>query len=91
MKLGKVTGTVTATAKNSGLVGLKLLLVDVVDGKGKVLQAAQVAADTCGAGIGDTVMIVSGSAARMPASTAGLPIDNSIIAIVDTVSTAKSS
>ena len=86
MQLAKVTGTVTATAKDARLAGHKLLVADLVDGAGKVLMPAQVAVDTVGAGAGDTVIVSSGSAARMAAGLSTLPVDLSIIAIVDRVS-----
>lgn len=89
MKLAKVTGTVTATLKDAQLTGKPLLLADVIDGTGKVLERATVAADTVGAGIGDTVLLTQGSAARMPAGSASAPIDATIIAIVETVTLAK--
>lgn len=89
MKLARVTGTVTATAKDAQLVGLTLLLTDVIDGKGKVIDPACVAADTCGAGVGDMVLIVQGSGARLPAQTTGVPLDATIIAVVDSVTLAK--
>ncbi|HCW84084.1 MAG TPA: ethanolamine utilization protein EutN, partial [Rhodobacteraceae bacterium] len=38
------------------------------------------------AGVGDRVLTATGSAARMPAGTAGAPIDASIIAIVEHIS-----
>ena len=85
MKLARVTGTVTATAKDAQLTGLKLLVCDVVDGKGKLLEAAVVAADTVGAGVGEQVLIASGSAARLPVQTTGVPVDAVITAIVDRV------
>lgn len=85
MQLAKVTGTVTATAKDERLVGLKLLLADIVDGKGKVLRPACVAVDSCGAGVGDTVLVTAGSAARMPAGLATVPIDLTTVAVVDRV------
>lgn len=85
MKLGRVTGTVTATAKDARLTGLKLLVCDIVDGSGKALEPAQVAADTVGAGTGDHVLIATGSAARLPAQTTGAPVDAVIIAVVDRV------
>ena len=44
------------------LIGSKLLLVDVVDASGNILQAALVAVDTVGAGVGDQVLLVQGSA-----------------------------
>lgn len=85
MKLARVTGTVTATAKSPQLSGLPMLLCDVVDGKGKVLEPACVAVDTVGAGVGDQVVVTLGSAARMPAQTTGAPVDAVIIGIVDQV------
>lgn len=87
MQLGKVTGTVTATAKAPPLTGQKLLLLDLVDAGGTVQAPSLVAADTVGAGVGDTVLVTSGSAARMAGNLASAPIDLSIIAVVDRVST----
>ena len=87
MQLARVTGTVTATAKDDRLVGLTLLLADITDATGKVVTPAQVATDTCGAGIGDLVVVAQGSAARMPPGLASVPVDLSVIAIVDRVST----
>lgn len=86
MQLGKITGTVTATAKAERLTGLKLLLVDLVDGKGKVLTPACVAPDTVGAGVGDLVLLTGGSAARMAPGLSSAPVDLAIIAVVDRVS-----
>jgi len=85
MKLAMITGTATATIKDAALSGKALLIADVVDGKGKVLEAAIVAADTVGAGVGDTVLVATGSAARLPASMASAPIDATVIAIVEHV------
>lgn len=85
MKLARVTGTVTATIKDASLSGKPLLIVDVVDGKGKVLEPALVAADTVGAGVGDRVLIATGSAARLPAGLAVAPVDATVIAIVEHV------
>ena len=90
MRLARVTGTVTATAKPDSLGGCTLLLLDIVDGSdGKrkaSLQSGVVGVDTCGAGKGDLVIIAEGSAARLSANTSGAPIDCAVIAIVDTVS-----
>ena len=86
MRLARITGTATATLKDAGLAGKALLIADVVDGNGTVLDAAIVAVDTVGAGVGDTVLIVTGSAARLPTGSAGAPIDANIIAIVEQIS-----
>jgi len=91
MRLATVTGTVTATAKDAQLTGFKLLVTDIVDASGTVLEAAVIAVDTCGAGVGDRVLITQGSAARLPAGSAGVPVDASIIAVVDQITLSKTS
>ena len=85
MHLGRVTGSVTATVKAEPLTGHKLLVVDLVDAQGTVITPACVAPDTVGAGVGDTVLVTQGSAARMAAGLSTTPIDLAIIAIVDRI------
>ena len=53
----------------------KLLLVDLIDGAGKVAVPAFVVVDACGAGVGDQVLITFNDAARMPSGAAGSPTD----------------
>ena len=85
MKIARVTGLVTATVKESQLSGRKLLVVDIVDGAGKVQEAAVAATDTCGAGPGDMVLVAMGSAARLPGQTSGIATDATIVAIIDEI------
>ena len=85
MKIARVIGTATATVKADGLAGLKLLIVDVEDAHGKVLDPSRVAVDTVGAGRGDLCLMVEGSAARIPSAVAGVAIDAALIAILDHV------
>ena len=88
MRLARVTGTVTATAKHPALTGAKMLLADAVDPvTGVAANLPMVAVDTCGAGVGDTVLVAEGSAARIPPAIAGAPVDAAIVAIVDAVNT----
>ena len=89
MKIGKITGHVNATAKDPKLVGLKTLIADIVDSDGVILSPAMVVVDTCGAGVGDTVLITMGSAARMPSAVTGAPVDASIVAIVEQIYNSK--
>ncbi|MEO0679430.1 MAG: EutN/CcmL family microcompartment protein [Pseudomonadota bacterium] len=91
MRLARVTGTVTATVKDAGLSGLRLLVVDLVDGAGAVQAAGRVAADGLGAGPGEMVLIVEGSAARMAGASAGVAVDAAVAAIVDQVDLAEGS
>jgi len=84
MLFGKVTGTVVSTRKDEKLEGLKLLLVQQVDARGKMTNQYVVAADAVGAGIGEVVMFATGSSARQTDKTENKPIDAVIMAIVDT-------
>jgi len=83
MFLGQVVGTVVATQKDAGLEGHKLLAVRSVGFDLKPRKDYVVSVDTVGAGLGEIVVCVSGSSARMNPQTKDKPIDNSIIAIVD--------
>jgi ethanolamine utilization protein EutN len=85
MLLGKIVGTVVATRKDPRLVSSKLLVVRGVDPKGKAEGNYLVAIDTVDAGVGETVLIVSGSSARMAAGLKDCPVDAAVIGIVDTV------
>ena len=85
MRLARVTGTVTATVKEPSLAGTKLLVIDIEDGLGNVLEPSVVAADASAAGVGDRVLVTTGSAARLSAGAGTLPVDAAIIAVVDHV------
>ena len=85
MLLGKIVGTVVATRKDPRLVSSKLLVVRGVDPKGKAEGSYLVAIDTVDAGVGETVLVVSGSSARMAAGLKDCPVDAAVIGIIDTV------
>jgi len=83
MILGKVVGTVWATRKDEELVGMKFQIVKHVDLHYKLKDTFLVAVDTVQAGVGDVVLVTSGSSARQTASTKNRPVDAVIIAVVD--------
>jgi microcompartment protein CcmK/EutM len=85
MLLARVVGTVVATRKDERLVSNKLLLVRSVDPHGKLDGGYLVAVDTVDAGVGETVLIVSGSSARMASGLKDCPVDAAIVGIVDAV------
>jgi microcompartment protein CcmK/EutM len=85
MMIGKVVGTVIATAKEHELEGLKFLLVRGLDLDGKPTSTLVVAADAVGAGIGEVVLYASGSSARQTKMTKDRPVDATIMAIVDEI------
>lgn len=86
MNICRVIGTVVSTTKDEKLVGMKLLMVKPVDPitlepDGKPL----VAVDTVQAGKGDIVLTVGGSSARQTKATQNVPVDATIIAVVDSI------
>jgi len=83
--LAKIVGTVVATRKDPRLVSSKLLVARAVDPKGKADGGYLVAVDTVDAGVGETVLIVSGSSARMASGLKDSPVDAAVIGIIDTV------
>lgn len=85
MILAKIVGTVVATRKDERLVSNKLLLARPIDPRGKSEGTVLVAVDTVDAGFGETVLIVSGSSARMAAGMKDCPVDAAIVGIVDTI------
>jgi len=91
MFLARVTGSVVATQKVASMTGRKLLTVEplrVDPARGEELTGTGrtfVVVDTVGAGQGELVLIVQGSSARLTPETEKLPVDCTIIGIVDTV------
>ncbi len=85
MLYGQVIGTVWATRKDPGLVGMKFLIVRETDLDGTPRATYVVAADAVGAGEGETVLVAQGSSGRQTALTTGKAIDAVIMAIVDRV------
>ena len=74
MKIGQVTGAVWATRKSEYLQGQTFLLVQV-DGQ------SLVAADRVGAGVGDRVLVATGTVASRFCMDA--PVDAAVVAILD--------
>jgi len=83
--LGKIVGTVVATRKDERLVSSKLLLVQPIEPDGAPRGNHLVAVDTVDAGAGETVLVVSGSSARMADGLKDTPVDAAIVGIVDSI------
>lgn len=84
MIIGKVTGSIVSTRKQDNLVGNKFMVIEpinVMDGERRQL----VAIDNIGAGIGDYVLVATGSAARIGCGMPDSPIDAAIVGIVDDI------
>jgi microcompartment protein CcmK/EutM len=85
MLLAKIVGTVVATRKDPRLVSAKLMVVRPTDPRGKADSNYLVAIDTVDAGVGEMVLVVSGSSARMASGLKDCPVDAAIVGIIDTV------
>ena len=93
MFLARVTGSVVATQKVAAMTGHKLLTVEPyrVDDKDKGASRLVptgrtfVVVDTLGAGLDEMVLICQGSSARLTPETEKLPVDATIVGIVDSV------
>ena len=84
MYAARIIGNAVCTCKEQKLVGLKLLVVQPIslltlENEGKPV----VAIDAVGAGESDVVRVVGGSSARQTAVTANMPVDATIMAVVD--------
>jgi ethanolamine utilization protein EutN len=91
MKLGRVIGRVVCTQKMECFEGLKLLLVQPVDEKGKMAGAALVAFDVARAGEGDLVIFEAGKEAAQANPNGWFnPADAAILGIVDALNTGSS-
>ena len=85
MQLGRVIGDVVVTRKDETLMGLTLLVVQPLTPERAPAGRTLVAADAVGAGVGETVLVVSGSSARMASGLKDCPIDAAIVGIVDEI------
>ncbi len=74
MKIGTVTGSVWSTRKAECLQGQTFLVV-------KVNEESVVAADQVGAGVGDRVLLATGTVASRFCMDA--PVDAAVVAILD--------
>ena len=84
MIIGKVVGTVICTRKNANLVGSKFMIVDPMEKMGAGTAERIVAVDNVGAGIGEfSLLVATGSAARVGCSNENSPVDACIVGIVD--------
>ena len=84
MIICQVKGHVWATKKEETLSGLKLMVVNEVE-TSKTNGDTFVAADVVGAGVGERVLVVSGSTARRALGKDDIAIDSAIVGIIDTL------
>ena len=89
MQFGKVIGQVISTQKTGKIHGLRLLIVETLDENLKATGKILTSTDTVNARIDDIVLLCSSSSARMTSMTKDVCTDNTIVGIVDMVSSAR--
>ena len=82
MLIGKVVGNIVSTRKNEKIVGSTILEVQLIE-NGRDTDKYMVAIDSLGAGIGEIVLITTGSGARLALPNRETPVDAVIVGIVD--------
>lgn len=89
MIIAKVVGNIWATRKEESLAGMKLMIVQAIDAVTKEKRRSFVAVDQVGAGIGELVIVSTGSSARLAELGKHSPIDAIIVGIVDEMDVPK--
>lgn len=82
MLKGIVKDNIVSTRKQDALIGSKFLEVQLIE-NGKLTDKFLIAVDSVGAGIGETVLITTGSGARLALANREAPTDAVIVGIVD--------
>ena len=82
MLRGIVIGNIVSTRKQDALVGSKFMEVQLME-KGEKIEKYIIAVDSVGAGIGEEVLLTTGSSARLALQRENVPTDAVIVGIVD--------
>ena len=82
MLRGIIRGHIVSTRKQETLVGSKFMEVQILKNS-NLTDEYIIAIDSVGAGIGETVLITTGSSARLALKNTNAPTDAVIVGIVD--------
>lgn len=83
MLKGKVVGNIVSTNKLDKLVGYKFLEIQVIE-KNELTDKFIVAVDRAvSAGIGEEVLVTTGSSARVAVGDENSPVDAVVVGVVD--------
>lgn len=85
MDLARVIGNLQATVKYPGLEGVKLMWIQPLDEHGNDTGSALVACDCTQSGIGEKVFFCGGREATLALDVTFVPVDATIVGIVDSV------
>jgi ethanolamine utilization protein EutN len=83
MLKGKVIGNIVSTNKLDKLIGFKFLEIQIIE-KNELTDKFIVAVDrTVSAGIGEEVLVTTGSSARVAVGDESSPVDAVVVGVVD--------
>lgn len=82
MLRGIIRGNIVSTRKQESLVGSKFMEIEIIE-NGNLTGKYIIAIDSVGAGIGETVLVTTGSSARLALHNTTAPADAVIVGIVD--------
>lgn len=82
MLTAKLTGHIWSTRKAESLNGLKLMQAEIIGG-GSDSGKRIIVVDIISAGIGDRVIITTGSSARRMLGNDDVPVDAVVVGIID--------
>lgn len=76
-------GSVISTRKSEKLTGNKFMIIEPLERGGGLEKGSFVAVDRIGAGVGEKVLVATGSAARIGGGLESSPVDMAIVGIID--------
>jgi len=79
---GIIRGNIVSTRKQESLIGSKFMEVELIKNN-NLTGEYLIAVDSVGAGINETVLITTGSSARLALHNTNAPCDAVIVGIVD--------
>lgn len=82
MLTARLVDNIWSTRKSDSLVGLKLMQAEIIGG-GTEEGRRIIVVDNISAGIGDRVIIATGSAARRMLGDDSIPVDAAVVGIID--------
>jgi len=86
MEIARVTGTIVATRKDELIQGFKLLYLEALNPEDLSQKGLSlVGVDIVDAGIGDIVLVVRGSSARVASGLNNRPVDATIVGVIDEI------
>ena len=82
MLTARLIDNIWATRKSESLNGLKFMMAEIIGG-GPRQGERLVVVDISSAGIGDRVLVATGSSARRMMGDDGIPVDAAVVGLID--------